>query len=137
MASGGDKLIYFMVGGFVGASVALLLAPRSGAETRDLLGDRYREGSGRIGETLRSGTEVVVDRSREFADRASETIGRSRDTLNRQKEQLSAAVEAGRQAYETEKDQLQDSEKTEEPPSDKGDAPPKATKKEAKDKSAS
>ena len=37
MASSGDKLIYFMVGGFVGASVALLLAPRSGEETRDFL----------------------------------------------------------------------------------------------------
>ena len=137
MASSGDKLIYFMVGGFVGASVALLLAPRSGEETRDLLGDRYREGSERIGETFRSGREAVVDRSKEFAEHASETIGRGRDTLNRQKEQLSAAVEAGRQAYEEEKEQLQDAEKNEEPPSDKGGAPQEATKKEAKDKSAS
>ena len=136
MASSGDKLIYFMVGGFVGASVALLLAPRSGEETRDLLGDRYREGSERFGETLRSGREAVVDRSREFADRANETIGRGRDNLNRQKGQISAAVEAGRQAYEQEKKELQDSEKKE-PPSDKGDTPQEAAKKEAKDKSAS
>ncbi len=137
MASSGDKLIYFMVGGFVGASVALLLAPRSGEETRDLLGGHYREGSERIGETFRSGREAVVDGSREFAGRASETIERGRDTLNRQKEQLSAAVEAGRQAYKEEKQELQDSEKNEEPPSDKGDAPREAAKKEAKDKSVS
>ncbi len=137
MATSGDKLIYFLVGGFVGASVALLLAPRSGEETRDFLGDRYREGSDRIGETFRSGREAVVDRSREFADRAGETIGRGRDTLNRQKEQLAAAVGAGRQAYEEEKEQLQESEKKDEPPSDKGAASQDATKKEAKNKSAS
>jgi gas vesicle protein len=137
MASSGDKLIYFMVGGFVGASVALLLAPRSGEETRDFLGSHYRDGSERIGETFRSGREAVVDRSKEFAERANETIGRGRDTLNRQKEQLAAAVEAGRQAYEEEKEELQDSEKNEAPPSDKGDAPQEAAKKEAKDKSAS
>ena len=115
MASSGDNLIYFLVGGFVGASVALLLAPRSGEETRDLLGDRYREGTERIGETFRSGREAVVDKSRGLADRASEAIDRGRDTLTRQKEKVAAAVQAGGQTYEEEKQQLQESEKSDEP----------------------
>ena len=37
MASSGDKLVYFLIGSFVGACVALLLAPQSGDETRELL----------------------------------------------------------------------------------------------------
>ena len=115
MASSGDNLIYFLVGGFVGASVALLLAPRSGEETRDLLGDRYREGTERIGETFRSGREAVADKSRGLADRASEAIDRGRDTLTRQKEKVAAAVQAGGQTYEEEKQQLQESEKSDEP----------------------
>ena len=152
MASSGDKLTYFLVGGFVGASVALLLAPRSGEETRDMLGDRYREGSDKIGETFRSGREVAVERSREFADRAGETIGRGRETLSQQKDQLAAAVEAGRQAYEEERQQLQDTGKAEVSPSGGGSETQqakvepkqaakaeaqKATKKEAKSKSTS
>ena len=116
MASSGDNLIYFLVGGFVGASVALLLAPRSGEETRDLLGDRYREGTERIGETFRSGREAVADKSRGLADRASEAIDRGRDTLTGQKERLAATViQAGRQTYEEENQQLQESEKSDEP----------------------
>ncbi len=115
MASREDNLIYFLVGGVVGASVALLLAPRSGEETRDLLGDRYREGTERIGETFRSGREAVVDKSRGLADRASEAIDRGRDTLTRQKEKVAAAVQAGGQTYEEEKQQLQESEKSDEP----------------------
>ena len=115
MASREDNLIYFLVGGVVGASVALLLAPRSGEETRDLLGDRYREGTERIGETFRSGREAVVDKSRGLADRASEAIDRGRDTLTRQKEKVAVAVQAGGQTYEEEKQQLQESEKSDEP----------------------
>lgn len=115
MASSGDNLIYFLVGGFVGASVALLLAPRSGEETRDLLGDRYREGTERIGEAFRSGRETVVDKSRGLADRGSEAIDRGRDTLARQKEKVAAAVQAGRQTHEEEKPRPQESEKSDEP----------------------
>ena len=115
MASSRDNLIYFLLGGFVGASVALLLAPRSGEETRDLLGDRYREGTERIGETFRSGRETVVDKSGGLADRASEAIDRGRDTLIRQKEKVAAAVQAGRQTYEEEKQQPQESKKSDEP----------------------
>ncbi len=110
-----DNLIYFLLGGIVGASVALLLAPRSGEETRDLLGDRYREGTERIGETFRSGREAVVEKSRESADRASETIDRGRDTLTGQKERLATAVQTGRQTYEEENQRRQGSEKSDKP----------------------
>lgn len=33
----GDRAVYFLLGGMIGATVALLFAPRSGEETRELI----------------------------------------------------------------------------------------------------
>ncbi len=45
-------LVGAAVGAAVGAGVALLLAPRSGKETREWLGAKTRETKGRLGEAL-------------------------------------------------------------------------------------
>jgi gas vesicle protein len=41
----GEKALFFILGGFVGAAVALLLAPHSGEETRKLIALKTREGA--------------------------------------------------------------------------------------------
>lgn len=38
-------VLYFLVGGIVGAGAALLLAPQSGRETREQLGQKLRDGA--------------------------------------------------------------------------------------------
>jgi gas vesicle protein len=45
-------LVGAAVGAVVGAGVALLLAPKSGKETREWLGVKTRETKGRLGEVL-------------------------------------------------------------------------------------
>jgi hypothetical protein len=45
------------------------------------------------------GTELAKRRAQELKDQAAETIERGKSTVQRQKESLSAAVDAGRQAY--------------------------------------
>ena len=42
---------------------------------------------------------IVKRRSTELRDQAAEAIDRSKETLRRQKDNLSAAVDAGKQAY--------------------------------------
>ncbi|MFQ5738143.1 MAG: YtxH domain-containing protein [Acidobacteriota bacterium] len=124
MASSGDKVIYFLAGGLVGAVVALLFAPRSGEQTRDILGSKAKEGAGRIArkteegkealrgtatwlaEKTREGTDTITEKSREMADVVSEGFDKSRGTLARQKDQLAKAVEAGKQAYHEEREKL-------------------------------
>jgi len=106
MASSGDRFIYFLMGGFIGASVALLLAPKSGEETRRFLEDKYKAGTDNLGEKTQEGRDFISDKSREVVERVGETIERGKETIQQQKEQVAAALEAGVQAYENEKGKL-------------------------------
>ena len=92
----GEKALFFLVGAAIGAATALLLAPRSGAETRKLIAARAREGA-----------DVVANRSKAVTDMASAYLDRGKEALQQQRDQLSAAFEAGKQAYMEEKDKAQ------------------------------
>lgn len=91
-------ILSFLVGGLAGAALAVLFAPRTGKETRDMLGERIRDGQKR-GKDLK---ERAVGGAREFIDEAEGFVDRKRSTASRKKQQLQAAVEAGRQAYRDE-----------------------------------
>jgi gas vesicle protein len=83
-----NKLSYFFLGLGLGVAVGVLFAPQSGEETRRLLKDKAEEGA-----------DYVRRRSTDLRDTATETLERGKQTLQRKKENLTAAVEAGRQAY--------------------------------------
>ena len=85
-ASAGEKALFLLLGAMIGAAAALLLAPRSGVETRKLLITKAREGADR-----------VVSRTKAVAGKTSEVLQQQRD-------QLAAALEAGKQAYKEEKE---------------------------------
>ena len=83
-----DDLASFLLGVGVGVGVALLFAPHSGSETRELLKGKADEGK-----------DYLKRRGSELRDSASEIIERGKDAINRQKDTLAEAVEAGKQAY--------------------------------------
>ncbi len=83
-----NKLSYFFLGLGLGVAVGVLFAPKSGAETRDLLRSKAEEGA-----------DLAKRRAAELRDAAAETLERGKSTVQRHKENLSAAVEAGKQAY--------------------------------------
>ena len=84
----GSKISYFLVGLGVGALVGVLFAPKSGEETRDILSKKADEGR-----------DYAQKKARELRERADELIERGRDVASRKKDSVSAAVEAGREAY--------------------------------------
>jgi len=100
-AGASSVVLAFLLGGLTGAAVALLYAPRSGRETRELLTERMREGEARARELK----ETAVRKGRQAIDEAADYVERQRENLERRKERFAAAVEAGRQTYkeETEK----------------------------------
>jgi len=68
----GSFLAGFVIGGLIGAGVALLLAPQSGEETRDYIKDKSIELRDRAYETAeeaRGKAELIAQQAR---DRASE-----------------------------------------------------------------
>ena len=83
-----NKLSYFFLGLGLGVAVGVLFAPKSGEETRDFIRSKANEGA-----------DYVKRRGNELRDAAGDALDRSKDTLRRQRENLTAAVEAGKQAY--------------------------------------
>ena len=92
----GSKVSYFLVGLGIGALVGILFAPKSGEETREFLTQKAEEGK-----------EYAQKKARELRERAEDLVDRGKHVAMRQKESLSAAVEAGREAYQREKSKAQ------------------------------
>ena len=106
--NGGDKFLYFLAGAGIGAVLALLFAPKSGKETRELIARTATEGREFIATKVADGKQFVEEKGRKAGDDFSSFIDRSKEAVQRQKEQLTAAFEAGKAAYREEKGLSQD-----------------------------
>jgi len=92
----GSKIGFFLVGLGIGALVGILFAPKSGEETREYLSKKADEGR-----------EYAQRKAQELRERAEDLVERGKTVAVRQKETLSAAVDAGREAYQREKAKAQ------------------------------
>ncbi len=93
--SGGTMLLSFLLGGFVGAGVALLLAPKSGRETRQ-----------RIMDLTEDARDFAEDYTEQIKGRVTSSVGKGKEYYKEKKSIITAAVEAGKEAYEKEKERL-------------------------------
>ena len=82
---------WFFLGGILGAAAALLMAPKTGRETRELLAERSNE---------------VAKRAQAMATdaqgRAGEWFDKSRELFEEQTQRLMTAFEAGKDAMREE-----------------------------------
>ncbi len=92
----GSRISFFLVGLGIGALVGILFAPKSGEETREYLSLKADEGR-----------DYAQRKARELRERAEDIVERSKQAASRQKDTLSAAVDAGREAYQREKAKAQ------------------------------
>lgn len=102
----GSTLFAFFLGGLVGAGVALLLAPKSGSETRQMIKEYAGEAKGKAEgylEKAKGSATTVVDKVKEGA---ASVLEKGKEFVEEQKTILTSAVEAGKDAYEKEKEKL-------------------------------
>jgi gas vesicle protein len=89
--SAGSVLLSFLLGGMVGAGLALLLAPQSGVETR---------------KRIREFTDDVREKAAEYVGQTKEkvvsAVEKGKHLVEEKKSALTAAFEAGKEAYEKE-----------------------------------
>jgi len=90
--NGATNLGFFLAGLGIGAVLALLFAPRSGKETREYIAGKAEEGR-----------DYVKAKSEDLRRQAEGAVEKGKDLVTKQKELLSAALEAGKQAYQEEK----------------------------------
>ena len=113
-ASVATKLTYLLVGGGIGAVIALLFAPKSGVELRGDIADATRKGIEKSKETAtqlqeKAGDyyEVSKEKAAEFYQTAQEKAGefgeKAKSAAARSANPFTAAVEAGKEAYVAEK----------------------------------
>lgn len=81
-----------VTGAIVGASTALLLAPQTGAETRDMLKGYAKKAE-----------ETVLEKAKEAKATVDSALEKGREFIGDKKGVLSAAFEAGREAMKKER----------------------------------
>ena len=89
---GGSNFSYLLAGLGIGAIIGLLMAPKAGSATREMIAKKADEGR-----------DYARKKSKELRKDAESYLDKSKDMVAKQKEQLSAALEAGKGAYRSEK----------------------------------
>jgi len=136
----GAYLLGFMVGGLVGAAVALLLAPQSGEETRTLIREKSIELKDKAYETAeeaRARAEKSLEDARTRAEaayqdvrtkteelakltkeRATDLQKRGQVVLEEQKTRIEGAVEAGKKVAQRKRQAVSEDKDSDTPPSE-------------------
>jgi gas vesicle protein len=108
---------WFLAGLGIGALIGVLYAPKAGKETREDLAHSAREGTEYLRQRSREAADQInqivdrgkaqvseyVDRSKEYIDRGraqwDDFVAQSRQFVTDQADKVSAAVDAGKEAY--------------------------------------
>ena len=122
------KLTYLLIGGGIGAIIALLFAPKSGVELRGDIADATRKGiekgketaaqlQERAGEYYEVGREKAAEYYQTAQEKAGEFAEKARTAAANTANPFTAAVEAGKEAYVAEKRKTESKSITEGRPS--------------------
>ncbi len=94
-SSSGSWLLTFILGGLIGAAVALLVAPKSGRQTREQLKDMAQDAREKAG--------GYYDQAR---TKMSDAMQKGADVFQQKKSEMESAAEQAKGAYHQAKDTM-------------------------------
>jgi gas vesicle protein len=103
-----EKLLYFVAGTGIGATIGVLFASRSGKEVRNTLTRRAQRGLDRISEKVEEGRSYLREdggakaRVREFVGRGKQAFNESFESV---RDRFNESIEAAREKYRAERPQ--------------------------------
>ena len=113
----GVAILSFLTGTVVGAGIALLITPKTGEETREILADYGHEFKNKVSDIpdhIRERTHKATDqgsdmisRGKDLIHQGTEMVSQGKEYLEEKKQTLNAAIDAGRQAMKDEKERLE------------------------------
>ncbi|MCH2695147.1 MAG: YtxH domain-containing protein [Acidobacteriia bacterium] len=83
-----SKLTYFLIGGGIGAVLALIFAPRTGQETRKIISEKTSDSREKLSSATRTASSKVLD-----------YIDKSKELIDNQTSQISSAIDADKEGY--------------------------------------
>ena len=95
----GSHLLAFLLGGIVGAGIALLLAPQSGKETQQSIKDGARKFKEVTEVKVREAQKQITDSLGAARDGARETLGSVKDAVDAGRTAAGERLERGKEAY--------------------------------------
>lgn len=104
--TGGD-VTKILIGGLIGAGVALLLAPQAGRKTRDFLASLAEEVGGKANEAVSDFADTVSEFVDMAGSRASQLLDEKENLTQESKKVLLAALEKAQQMLEEQRKKLE------------------------------
>jgi gas vesicle protein len=92
--------MYFLMGMGAGAALTMLYAPRSGAETRDLLSKKARAGADYAKRSASQSGDYLMRQAEDLKKTAAETVERGKASAMAPIQNFAKVMDAGRQAYD-------------------------------------
>ena len=96
-----------LLGLALGAGIALLLAPQSGEETREIIARRARRAQEAAQDLVKDMSGVVAEKFGDVRDRVGDTIDATFDAVEAKKRQVARGIDAGRVAARETRDDLE------------------------------
>ena len=96
----------FLLGGVIGAAVALLYAPNSGAQTRKEISRTARRVKNSAADLIEDTIEDVNDFTTDLRKKASDVIDQGVDLSDRAKKEIAATLERGQKKIEKQRKRL-------------------------------
>ncbi len=101
---GDNRLMFLLVGSAIGAAVGMLVAPRSGRETREQIKTKIKEQTEALQSEVKSAQEQFVKAKGKIEDETQRLLRRGKDFLGREQDSVAAAIDALKEAYLKEKE---------------------------------